>query len=40
MPRLPRLSIRSFPALLWVLLVVGIVVWTLLVWLTFTQRIR
>jgi len=30
----------SFPVLLWVLLVVGIVVWILLVWLTFMQRIR
>jgi len=26
--------------LLWVLLVVGIVVWNLLVWMTFMQRIR
>jgi len=30
----------SFPILLWVLLVVGIVVWNLLVWMTFMQRIR
>jgi hypothetical protein len=29
-----------FPLLLWILLVAGIVVWTLLVWMTFTQRIR
>jgi len=40
MARFPRLSIRSFPVLLWILLVVGIVVWNLLVWLTFVQRIR
>jgi len=40
MPRLPRISIPSFPVLLWVLLVVGIVVWNLLVWLSFKQRIR
>jgi hypothetical protein len=40
MPRLPRISIPSFPVLLWVLLVVGIVVWNLLVWLSFTQRLR
>jgi len=26
--------------LLWILLVAGIIVWTLLVWMTFTQRIR
>jgi len=40
MPRFPRPSMPSFPMLLWVLLVVGIVVWNLLVWMTFMQRIR
>jgi hypothetical protein len=40
MPKLPQISIPSFPVLLWVLLVLGIVVWNLLVWLSFTQRLR
>jgi hypothetical protein len=40
MPRFPRLLVPSFPVLLWILLVVGIVVWNLLVWMTFMQRIR
>jgi hypothetical protein len=30
----------KFPVLLWVVLIVGIVVWNVLLWLTFTQRIR
>jgi hypothetical protein len=30
----------SFPWLLWVLLILGIVVWNVIVWMTFTQRIR
>jgi hypothetical protein len=29
-----------FPVLLWILLVAGIIVWNLLVWMTFKQRIR
>jgi hypothetical protein len=40
MARFRHLSLPSWPVLLWILLVAGIVVWNVLVWLTFTQRIR
>jgi hypothetical protein len=28
------------PVLLWILLILGVVVWNFIVWMTFTQRIR
>jgi type IV secretory pathway TrbD component len=30
----------SFPLLLWILLILGVVIWNVIVWMTFTQRIR
>jgi len=29
----------SFPVILWILLLLGILVWNVLVWMTFTRRI-